>query len=275
MSKLPRSIRNLVDPPLPSHPSLLHFIHEVSKKEKKNRSQERSVTLINSSLHPSHPGKYFYRKRKIFSKVKTIFFSLEQKKETSIHNFKIASHTRIRHCEDMKTGDERFGSRSIGISDKQNNTVYQLDRYLACKKTGMFDAWQRWMAVGGSLLTGRTTKRGAVGPFAAPLFHHSVPCPRNWAARANSVVELARLRCVQPSKGFAFVRNRGIPWRFVVAVHFSPIFSHPVSYRGYMERSRSFRINRWNTRREYIISSTNTCISFYSEIDILSIYRET
>lgn len=40
--------------------SVLATLHPRSL-EKKNRSQERSVTLINSSLHPSHPGKYFYR----------------------------------------------------------------------------------------------------------------------------------------------------------------------------------------------------------------------
>ena len=177
----------------------------------------------------------------------------------------------------MKTGDERFGSRSIGISDKQNNTVYQLDRYLACKKTGMFDAWQRWMAVGGSLLTGRTTKRGAVGPFAAPLFHHSVPCPRNWAARANSVVELARLRCVQPSKGFAFVRNRGIPLcggcalfaNFLASGFISRIHG-TIAIISHKSLEYEKRIYYFFNEYEYELY-----ISFYSEIDILSIYRET
>lgn len=98
VSNLPRSIRNFVDPPSgppPSHLSLLHFIHEVSKK--KNRSQERSVTLINSSLHPSHPGKYFYRpkeknlvnKKKIKrTRIIPDLFSFKKKRKTNIHNFK-------------------------------------------------------------------------------------------------------------------------------------------------------------------------------------------
>lgn len=178
---------------------------------------------------------------------------------------------------DTKIGDESDERRDFdhdSSHNKHNNTVYRSDRYLACEKTGMFDAWQRWMVDGGVrpvarwvIVDGPDNERGAVGPFAGPLFRHSVPCPRNWAARASSV-ELARLRCVQPSKGFAFVPGiegfRDALWLCTFR-QFSRIRFH-IADRW---NDRDFdipRINRWNEKGIWY----DVCISFsrIKEIDI-------